>query len=274
MAAQGGYSYFASQTVRTLRGFLDAGVNATGWSSGTSVERDASGSLRPAETHERDRAMPGMPRRAGGAGKKSSRPGVGQLFDGLQREDATSAGDQADGVEVRHRVKTDSDNNNNFKLDRVLFHTGSAGDPYNTESQDEIPLLALCPCNLPTELSELVVSQLTARLDSYAQEPYMLVVFASPSNPIPVQHLIRYYRGLSSEVRRNVQRIWICHAGLFTKMYVQCETLWGTDLIQLSFPRAVRLFLNTIVSGKVTRKGKVKLVDSLNSLGQDLDLSR
>lgn len=37
---------------------------------------------------------------------------------------------------------------------------------------------------------------------------------------------------------------------------------------------AVRLFLNTVVSGKVTRKGKVKLVDSLNELGRDISLSR
>lgn len=241
MTAQGGssgYSYYASQTVRTLRGLLDAGVNATGWSSSSTTSRawastftsaEQVDTLRPNGLHERDGEVPGLPRRSSGAGKKISRPSVNQLFDVPQHHEEESVIDQQAAkkveVPVRHNnLKSSSgDNANNGRLqgpqlDRVLFHTGPSRDPYNPDSNEELPLLALCPCNLPQELTDLIVSQLSNRLDSYAQEPYMLIIFASPSNPIPVQHLIRYYRGLSSEIRRNIQRVWICHAGLFTKM--------------------------------------------------------
>jgi hypothetical protein len=46
-----------------------------------------------------------------------------------------------------------------------------------------------------------------------------------------------------------------------------------TDILVLLFS-AVKLFLNTIVSGKVTRKGKVRLVDSLADLAKDLKISQ
>ena len=38
--------------------------------------------------------------------------------------------------------------------------------------------------------------------------------------------------------------------------------------------RAIKIFLNTIVSGKVTRKGKVKVANSLSELARDLDITQ
>lgn len=234
MAASNGtpYSYYASQTVRTLRGLLESGVNATGWSSNSTSAwagaaarpppAAADDTLRPGRLDESNNGMPDMPRRASGAGKKASRPGIGQLFDGPEQQARTPAPDQRHneyGTSSRNQSSSSS-RADAFQLDRVLFHVGSAADLYSLSpnKEEKLPLLALCACNLPNELTDLVVSQLVSRLDSHAQEPYMLVLFASPSNPIPVQHLIRYYRTLPPEVRRNVQRLWICHAGLFTKM--------------------------------------------------------
>lgn len=232
------YSYYASQTVRTLRGLLDGGVSATGWSSSststTATTSSWSGSdddtLRaPASRQE---GMPDMQRRASGGGqKKISRPGIGNLFDDAHGD--TRVVDQGDAkVEAqrpRHNghnsdIKQNSSSSSSsssktsINLDRVLIHAGSHSDPYATDSTAQLPLLALCPCNLPSEVTDLIVSQLSTRLSEYAQEPYMLIIFASPSNPIPVQHLIRYYRALTPEIRRNVARLWICHPGLFTKM--------------------------------------------------------
>lgn len=222
MATQGPsyYSYYTSKTVRTLRGLLDAGVTAAGWSS-TSSQANTSSAKTSEEGDDdtlravglpavdSDEAHGGRIKRANGS-RKNSRPGVGQLFEEVQEP----AVDQLK-AQPRH---SESSRRDLSSLDRVLFYTGTSSDVYDAGSEERLPLLALCPCNLPTELTDLVVAQLTARLDSHAQEAYMLVLFASPSSPIPVQHLIRYYRGLSPEVRRNIQRLWIVHAGLFTKM--------------------------------------------------------
>lgn len=47
-----------------------------------------------------------------------------------------------------------------------------------------------------------------------------------------------------------------------------------SEYIVCSKNRAVKVFLNTIVSGKVTRKGKLKLINSLSELGKDIDITR
>lgn len=233
------YSYYASQTVRTLRGILDAGVSATGWSasstSTTSVTSSWNGSdndtLRgPASRQD---GMPDMQRRASGGGqKKNSRPSLGDLFDDAHGD--TREVDQGDAKvearrprhngynsEIKQNSSSSSTSKTSINLDRVLIHAGCHPDPYATDScaaGAKLPLLALCPCNLPSEITDLIVSQLSTRVAEYAQEPYMLIIFASPSNPVPVQHLIRYYRALTPEIRRNIARLWICHPGLFTKM--------------------------------------------------------
>jgi hypothetical protein len=245
------YSYYATQTARTLRGFLGAGgATITSWASSPWNGGVASAASEQANaddqalrsTADNRRQEDGLldrgavSRHAGNL-KKSSRPDIERLFDDNESADTSTALDQPAPApklatklqrhNYNHYNRQVSPSSSTFDVDKVLFHAGTSPDPYDdgaAASLDKIsggvqlPLLVLCPCNLPTELSDIAVKQLTARLDNYAQEPYLLVLFASPSRPVPVQHLIRYYRLLSTEARRNVRRLWICHPGLFTKM--------------------------------------------------------
>lgn len=101
---------------------------------------------------------------------------------------------------------------------RVLFQSGTSIDPYNPSQNNRIPLLVFCPCMLPTLVDEVAVQESVAKLEQYAQQPYLLVIFASPSPSVAIQRLVQAYRSLSSHARRNVKRIWVCHPGLFTRL--------------------------------------------------------
>lgn len=109
----------------------------------------------------------------------------------------------------------------NDQDDKILFQAGTSKDPYSDSASEELPLLVLCPGHLEdtdADKRDAIVKRLMQRLEVYAQEPYLLVLFASPSPSIPVQQLVSYYRALSSDARRNIRRLWICHAGLLARM--------------------------------------------------------
>lgn len=233
MSAAGEFTYsgYASQTVRTLRGLLDTTpASPTRWSIGnlgfntlgprsrsdTSANAgEAEGSLSSAPTNTRDASRP----------KRSARVPLNDLFrEADSKESCESGAHFPERIDQPANQSTKTSTTSRpapcHTMDKVLYYAGTHRDPYTSEDDacTPLPLLALCPCNLPLEMTDLMVSQLIERLDKYGRNPYMIALFASPSSPIPVQHLIRYYRGIHADTRRNVKRIWICHAGLLTRM--------------------------------------------------------
>ena len=103
-------------------------------------------------------------------------------------------------------------------------------------TDEGLPLLVLCPCNLSKEgKTTEILDRLITRLEPYVSTPYVLVFFASPTSAtLSTTMLVQRYMSLSRNARKNVQRLYIVHPGFWTRMIM-------------------RLFLNGIVSSKVRR---------------------
>jgi hypothetical protein len=211
-------------TVKTLRGFL------RGWTG-----------------YSDDEELP--------SSETKSAPAANGTVRALQQAAGTSKGYDSSADAVKTLNNAGSPDAVVDLDERCLVCAGKARDSYSPDSQQEYPLLVVSACYLPPSPTEHHVRQLFQRLDELTGEPYLMVLFATPSPAISVKQLIAYYRALSDDARRNVRRLHICHPGLLTRL-------------------AVKLFLNTIVSGKVAQKGKVKLIPTLSLLAKELDVTK
>lgn len=180
--------------------------------------------------------------------------GTVRALQGKNQTAGISKGYPASADAVKTSSSTGSSDDNDLDA-RCLFCAGKARDTYSPDSQQEYPLLVVSAYYFPPSPTEHHVRQLFQRLDDLTGGPYLMVLFASPSPIISIKQLIAYYRALSDDARRNVKRLYICHPGLLTRL-------------------AVKLFLNTIVSGKVAQKGKVKLVPTLSLLAREVDVMK
>lgn len=134
--------------------------------------------------------------------RRTSRPALSGLFDNVA----------PDGDDFDRRAPATS---------RVLFQASTSRDPYNDDvtASPRLPLLVACPCRMRARSDHTEdLRNLVNTLERHAQQPYLLVVFATPSPPIPVTVLIQAYRSLSTQARRNVKRLWIVHPGALTRM--------------------------------------------------------
>ena len=117
------------------------------------------------------------------------------------------------------------------KTSRALTQAGTSKDPYDDDvtASRRLPLLVACPCRMRAGSDHTEdLRNLVDTLECHARQPYLLVVFATPSPSIPVTVLIQAYRSLSAEARRNIKRLWIIHPGTLTKM---CATRGASVLI-------------------------------------------
>lgn len=126
-------------------------------------------------------------------------------------------------------------------IDRILLQAGTSQDPYDPEDTRQYPLSALCACRLPSnsqpDALANTVARFTDRLEAVAtNQPYLLVLFSSPSPSYSLVQFINIYRALPRGVRKGVKRLWICHPGFFTKACVQrskCMTLGRKQVLQV-----------------------------------------
>ena len=210
-------SYYG--TIRTLRNLLLSAAPVqlpAAWTS-TGVSSEGEATIRARDTDEQQQQRQ--------PGKKRSRPGIQDLF-----SDAPSPVVDGHGVEksiTPSEVHAPDASPSPPSIDRTLFQAGTSASVQDTEDANDmqqLPLLVLCPCNLPDgkdrRAQDAAVGACITRLEEYAQAPYLLVLFASPSPTVHVQQLIAYYRQLSPDARRNVKRMWIVHPGLVTRMCV------------------------------------------------------
>lgn len=237
-----------TESVRTLRGILGWDQSSSTAGSSTSRGVDQGGpeqgehnasigtgtsTLKPARVNRISRRRPtlghlfedvstatasGSPRdsTADSSLPPDKSPIEGAVPDSAARPDVEGKAKHGEADEVDQTTLHDDDEED----DKILFQAGTSCDLLDPEDDREFPLLVGCPCNLPDESSQQLqtLNRLTARLESFAQEPYLLVLFASPTPTLPVSHLVSCYRSLSRQARRSVKRIWVCHPGLLTKM--------------------------------------------------------
>jgi len=136
-------------------------------------------------------------------------------------------------------------------VNRILFHAGT--------TDEGMPMIALCPCNLPKNLKpndqKALLDRLLLRFQFHGVAPYILIYFASPTfTTLSTTTLISRYLSLPRLARKSLSKMVIVHPGYFVKF-------------------AMKLFLNGIVSGKVSKKGKVRSVASLSDLANEVDIT-
>ena len=187
-------------------------VAAASSSSSKAIPRASVESVDADQSVDRDEATVRLPAASPHAKtRRTSRPALSGLFD-----DVAPDRDDFD----RHAPTTS----------RVLRQAGSSRDPYDqAPASHRLPLLVACPCRMRASSDYTEdLRDLVDTLESHARQPYLLVVFATPSPSIPVTVLVQAYRSLSAEARRNIKRLWIVHPGTLTKM---CATRGASVLI-------------------------------------------
>jgi hypothetical protein len=140
-------------------------------------------------------------------------------------------------------------------IDAMVWRAGTCNLP---DSSQILPLLVFCSCAIPKTKSidlSALLQRLRVRLETYVQEPYAAVIFASPSAQLSTAQLLSFYVNLSRQAKKNVQRLFIVHASFFTRILI-------------------RFFLNGIVSGKVGKRRKVVTEDCLSSLAKAVDVTQ
>ena len=195
---QDGHSYYAG-SIRTLRNLL-VSANPVSWTGLSARTSQVEGDDLPEATRRPERIAP--------RSRLSAKDVFAGTANGLQP--APDVGEKLYGGDADQAQL----------VNMILQRCGQARDPYDDEDDTQYTLFAVCPSYLSTALEgqEQLIQRVVATMNDNASQPYLVVLFAAPSQSVPVKQLVSYYRALSAEARRNVKRIWIVHTSLVTRL--------------------------------------------------------
>lgn len=129
-------------------------------------------------------------------------------------------------VDFAHGVK---DSGRERSLNHTQTQIEAVGDKMIREAgldYDSRPIIVLYACVLPSEFTSVELDGLLAyirhRLDQFVENDYVVVLFANPLDQRPPwSWLIKAYKSLSREYKKNLKKLYVVHPSSFTKFLLR-----------------------------------------------------